>query len=66
MLGSTLGGRVNCRNLSRYCAYSERTIARQFRRTFDWPTFHQHVIQTALAPEAEVIAAQDALHSEEW
>ena len=55
-----LGGRVNCRNLSRYCAYSERTIARQFRRTFDWPTFHQHVIQTALAPEAEVIAAQDA------
>jgi DDE superfamily endonuclease len=63
MLFSTilaLRGRVNFRNLSRYCAYSERTIARQFRRTFDWPTFHQHVIQTALAPEAEVIAAQAA------
>jgi hypothetical protein len=63
MLFSTilaLRGRVNFRNLSRYCAYAERTIARQFRRTFDWPTFHQHVIQTALAPEAEVLAAQDA------
>jgi DDE superfamily endonuclease len=63
MLFSTilaLRGRVNFRNLSRYCAYSERTIARQFRRAFDWPTFHQHVIQTALTPEAEVIAAQDA------
>jgi hypothetical protein len=55
-----LRGRVNFRNLSRYCAYSERTIARQFRRAFDWPTFHQHVIQTARAPEAEVISAQDA------
>ena len=55
-----LRGRVNFRHLSRYCAYSERTIARQFRRAFDWPTFHQHVIQTALTPEAEVIAAQDA------
>jgi hypothetical protein len=63
MLFSTilaLRGRVNFRNLSRYCAYSERTIARQFRRALDWPTCHQHVIQTALAPEAEVIAAQDA------
>ena len=63
MLFSTivaLRGRGNFRNLSRYCAYAERTIARQFRRTFDWPTLHQHVLQTALAPEAEVIAAQDA------
>jgi hypothetical protein len=63
MLFSTivaLRGRVNFRNLSRYCAYSERTIARQFRRTFAWPPLHQHVLQTALAPEAEVSAAQDA------
>jgi hypothetical protein len=27
-----LRGRVNFRNLSRYCDYCERTIARQFRR----------------------------------
>src|ERR1700756_5567749 len=55
-----LRGRVNFRNLSRYCDYSERTIARQFRRSLDWPAFHQRVITTALDPQAEVIAAQDA------
>jgi hypothetical protein len=63
MLFSTilaLRGRVNFRNLSRYCDYSERTIARQFRRSFDWPDFHQRVITTALDPQAEVISVQDA------
>ena len=55
-----LRGRVNVRNLGRYCDYSERTIARQFRRPFDWPAFHQRVITTALDPQAEVISAQDA------
>ena len=55
-----LRGRVNFRNLSRYCAYCERTIARQFRRTFDWPAFHQRVLTVALDPRSEVISAQDA------
>jgi DDE superfamily endonuclease len=55
-----LRGRVNFRNLSRYSDYSERTIARQFRRSFDWPDFHQRVMTTALHPQAEVISAQDA------
>src|SRR5438034_9263545 len=55
-----LRGRVNFRNLSRYCDYSERTIARQFQRSFDWADFHQRVIHTALAEEAELISAQDA------
>lgn len=55
-----LRGRVNVRHLSRYCDDSERTIARQFRRSFDWPEFHQRVMTTALHPQAEVIAAQDA------
>src|SRR6516164_2976116 len=55
-----LRGRVNFRNLSRYCDYCERTIARQFRRTFDWPDFHQRVLQTALDPRSELISAQDA------
>jgi hypothetical protein len=36
-----LRGRVNFRNLSRYYDYSERTISRQFRASFDWPDFHQ-------------------------
>ena len=55
-----LRGRVNFRNLSRYCDYCERTMARQFRRCFDWPDFHQRVITVALDPRSEVISAQDA------
>jgi DDE superfamily endonuclease len=55
-----LRGRVNCRNLSRYCNYSERTIARQFREPFDWPDFHQRVLLMALDPHAELVSAHDA------
>ena len=55
-----LRGRVNFRHLSRYCDYCERTIARQVRRCFDWPDFHQRVITVALDPCSEVISAQDA------
>ena len=55
-----LRGRVNCRNLSRYCDYSERTRARQFRTAFDWPDFHQRVMNTALDPGAELISVQAA------
>jgi DDE superfamily endonuclease len=55
-----LRGRVNFRNLSRYCDYSERTIARQFRKPFDWPDFHQRVLMTVLDPHAELISAHDA------
>jgi hypothetical protein len=45
-----LRGRVTGRNLSRYCEYSERTMARQFRAPFDWPDFHQRVIEDANRP----------------
>ena len=55
-----LRGRVNFRNLSRYCDYAERTIARQFRAPFDWPDFHQRVLLTALDPHSELISAHDA------
>ena len=55
-----LRGRVTFRNLSRYCPYSERTIARQFRKPFDWPDFHQRVLLTALDPRSELISAHDA------
>jgi hypothetical protein len=55
-----LRGRVNFRNLSRYCDYSERTIARQFREPFDWPDVHQRVLLTALAPRSELVSAHDA------
>jgi DDE superfamily endonuclease len=55
-----LRGRVTGRNLSRYCNYSERTMARQFRETFDWPDFHQRVLTMALDPRSELISVQDA------
>jgi hypothetical protein len=55
-----LRGRVNFRTLSRYCDYSERTIARQFREPFDWPDFHQRVLRTALDPRSELVSAHDA------
>jgi hypothetical protein len=55
-----LRGRVNFRNLSRYCEYSERTMARQFRAAFAWADFHQRVITAALNPCSDLISAQDA------
>jgi DDE superfamily endonuclease len=55
-----LRGRVNFRNLSRYCDYSERTIARQFREPFDWPDFHPRVLLTALDPCSELVSAHEA------
>ena len=55
-----LRGRVTFRNLSRYCDYSERTIARQFRAPLDWPAFHQRVLMTALDLRSALISAHDA------
>src|SRR3954463_3005824 len=55
-----LRGRVTCRNLSRYCQYSERTIARQFRASFDGSDFPQRGLTAALDPRSELISAQDA------
>jgi hypothetical protein len=55
-----LRGRVTGRNLSRYCEYSERTMARQFRASFDWPDFPQRVRTRALDPRSELVSAQDA------
>jgi len=55
-----LRGRVNFRNLSRYCDYSERTMARQFRAAFNWPDFHQRVLKAALDSRSELLSVQDA------
>jgi hypothetical protein len=55
-----LRGRVNYRNLSRYCHYSERTLARQFQRQFDWPRFNLLAMRNVLKPGSSLIAAQDA------
>ena len=53
-------GRGTGRNLSRYCEYSARTMARQFRASFEWPDFHQRVLTRALDPRSELGSAQDA------
>ncbi len=55
-----LRGRVNFRNLSRYCEYSERTLARQFRAAFAWSDFPQRVLTAALDPRSDLISGQDA------
>ena len=55
-----LRGRVNFRNLSRFCDYAERTIARQVREPFDWPDFHQRVLRTALDPHSALVSAHAA------
>jgi DDE superfamily endonuclease len=55
-----LRGHVNFRNLSRYSNYCERTIARQFRRPFDWPTLNQRLTRQVLPSTNQVMAAQDA------
>jgi hypothetical protein len=54
-----LRGRVNYRNLSRYCQYSERTLARQFQRQFDWPSFNLLAMSNVLNTTPNLIAAQD-------
>lgn len=53
-------GRINFLKLSRYCDYSERTILRQYRSKFDWPDFHQRLINQTLRPDSVLISAQDA------
>ena len=55
-----LRGRVNIRNLSRYCCYSERTIYRQLRRDFDFASFNLQAMQSAINPASTLIAVQDA------
>lgn len=55
-----LRGHVNYRNLSRYCDYSERTIQRQFRASFDWAQFHHLTLQAVLGGADEWIEVQDA------
>jgi len=55
-----LRGRVNVRNLSRYCHYSERTISRQLRRNFDFAYFNSQTMHSSINPNSTLIAVQDA------
>ena len=53
-------GKVNFLNLSRYCAVSERTLRRHFRREWDWPLFNALLVAQAVPPEATQVVALDA------
>jgi hypothetical protein len=53
-------GRVTGRTLSRYCAYSERTMARQCRAAFNWPEFPQPGLTAAREPTADLLSVQAA------
>jgi hypothetical protein len=55
-----LRGRVTGRNLGRSCHSWERTMARQFRTSCDWPHIPQPGLTTALDPRAERISGQAA------
>lgn len=55
-----LRGHVTLRNLSRYCDYSERTLARQFRRAFDWSAFHRLTCAQVVTEPDVWLGAQDA------
>ena len=55
-----LRGRVNFRNLRRYCDEAERTSARQFREPFDGPDLPQRVLMTALDPRSALVSAHAA------
>ncbi len=55
-----LRGHVTLRNLSRYCDYSERTLARQFRAAFDWAAFHRLTCEQVVREPDVWIGAHDA------
>lgn len=54
-------GKVNYRNISRYCSYSEKTISRNFRKLFPFAEFNNKVINTVLPKGQKLIAALDAV-----
>lgn len=56
----SLRGRFNYRNLARYGGYTERSYARQFRKSFPWLEYHAKVIQASLPSSRELVAVQDA------
>lgn len=55
-----LRGRVNFLNLSRYCGYSDRTIGRQFRQSFDWTQFNRQCLKSVVTAATNLIVAGDA------
>lgn len=55
--------KINFLNLSRHSSLNEKTYRRQFRQPFDFVSFNQQMIQTALALAPKKAFAQDATFS---
>lgn len=53
-------GKATFRNLSRYSEISEKSFSRWYRRTFDFATFNEQLLNYALPSDDECIAAIDA------
>lgn len=54
-----LRGRMNFRNLSRYSPLSEMSYLRNFRKSFDFTTMNEHLIQETIPNRHLKIAAMD-------
>ena len=54
-------GKVNYRNISRYCTYSEKAISRNFRKKFSFAEFNRKVIDPILSTGKRLAAALDAV-----
>jgi len=52
-------GKVNFRNMSRYSELCEKTFSRQFRKSFDFATFNQLLIEDVIEPKHEKVAVMD-------
>lgn len=57
------GRRINFVNLSRHSSVHEQTYRRQFRKPFDFASFNQSVIASALPDTSTQLFAQDASFS---
>ena len=57
---SSMRGRVNFTNMSRFSKFNEVTFRRNFKKAFDWLSFNKELIDLANNPEEEMIVAIDA------
>ena len=57
---SMLRGRMNFRNLSRYCVINEKTISRNFRKSFDFSMLNHLLISETIPKTNRKMAAIDA------
>ena len=55
----SLTGKVNFRNMSRYCDLSEKTISRNFRKELDSIVLNKDIILSTYIPNENTIAAVD-------